>query len=238
MSRKFAVFDIDGTLLRWQLYHSSVNTLAKQGHLGKDAYRKLRAIRMKWKNREHPDAFKEYERFMVNLYDSAVVGLSVENIEEVAAQTVAEHKQQVYTYTRDLINNLKAEGYFLLAISGSQHEMIEEVAQYYGFDDWIGSTYEVKNGTFTGKKNIPSDNKAKHLQKLIDTHHLTLKESVGVGDTISDAPFLAMVETAIAFNPDQKLLKTAKEHGWNIVIERKNVIYELQKLDKHYELKN
>lgn len=236
MSKKFAVFDIDGTLLRWQLYHSSVNTLAKQGYLGENAYQELRAIRMKWKNREHPEAFKEYERFMVQLYDSAIAGLSVKDIEHVAAQTVAEHKQQVYTYTRDLITKLKETGYFLLAISGSQHEMIEEVAKFYGFDDWIGSTYEVKDGTFTGQKHIPSDNKAKHLVELMEAHELTLTDSIGVGDTISDAPFLELVETAIAFNPDQKLLATAKEHGWKIVVERKNVIYELTQKGAHYQL--
>lgn len=153
MSKKFAVFDIDGTLLRWQLYHSSVNTLAKKGYLGENAYQELRAIRMKWKNREHPEAFKEYERFMVQLYDSAIAGLSEKDIERVASQTVSEHKQQVYTYTRDLIKKLKAANYFLLAISGSQHEMIEEVAKFYGFDDWIGSTYEVKKRYIHWQKN-------------------------------------------------------------------------------------
>lgn len=83
---------------------------------------------------------------------------------------------------------------------------------------------------------IPSDDKAKHLEALIHAHQLTLPGSIGVGDTISDAPFLKMVETAIAFNPDQKLLSEAKEHGWNIVVERKNVIYELEKKGAHYQL--
>ena len=31
--RPFAVFDIDGTLIRWQLYHSIADTLARLGHI-------------------------------------------------------------------------------------------------------------------------------------------------------------------------------------------------------------
>lgn len=237
MSKKFAVFDIDGTLLRWQLYHSSVNTVAKQGLLGEGAYEELRTIRMAWKNREHPEAFKDYERYIVDLYDSAITGLSVTDIEEIARKTVAEHKQQVYTYTRDLIRTLKDDGYFLLAISGSQHEMIEEVAKFYGFDDWVGSTYEIVNEKFSGKKEIASDNKSKHLQAFIDVHKLEIAGSIGVGDTASDIAFLERVETPIAFNPERKLFDTARKKGWKIVIERKNVVYELEKQTSNYELR-
>lgn len=236
MSKKFAVFDIDGTLLRWQLYHGAVNTAAKQGYLGENAYEELRAVRRAWKNREHPEAFKEYERYMVKMYDSAVSGLSVQDVEEIARQTVAEHKQQVYTYTRDLIADLKKSGYFLLAISGSQHEMVEEIAKFYGFDDWIGSIYKNKNGRFTGKKEIPSDDKSKYLRNFIDTHQLDIHGSIGVGDTGSDIAFLEIVEHPIAFNPEQKLFSTAKKKGWKIVIERKNVVYELESRNGTYEL--
>jgi phosphoserine phosphatase len=34
MSKRFAVFDLDGTLVRWQLYHALVDRLAKKGYLG------------------------------------------------------------------------------------------------------------------------------------------------------------------------------------------------------------
>jgi len=56
---------------------------------------------------------------------------------------------------------------------------------------------------------------------------LTLKGSVGVGDTESDIAFLKMVEKPICFNPNQKLYQYAKRAGWKIVVERKDVIYHL-----------
>lgn len=233
---KFAVFDIDGTLLRWQLYHAVVNALAKNGHLGEGAYEQLRQARMVWKRREHHDAFKQYERHMVRAYDAALTDLPVATFQAAAKSVLEEYKDQVHVYTRDLVRRLKDEGYVLLAISGSHHEMVGELAQYYGFDDWIGSKYDVQDGRYTGVKHVPSEDKKKHFLELVQAHGLELAGSIGVGDTISDAAFLDLVERPIAFNPDRKLFEYAKEKGWKIVVERKNVTYELARDGVNYRL--
>ncbi len=236
MSKKFAVFDIDGTLIRWQLYHGLVNTLAKDGHLGAEAYEQLREVRKTWKHRQHPEAFKDYERYLVKMYLAAITDLPVKEFEKAAAATVDEYKQQAYVYTRDLIGKLKEEGYFLLAISGSHHEMIEEIAKHYGFDDFVGSTYEVADGKYTGKESVPSKDKASYLRKFVEKHDLDMSDSVGVGDTISDKAFLELVSQPIAFNPERKLFDEARTQGWKIVVERKNVVYELESSDDDYKL--
>jgi phosphoserine phosphatase len=56
---------------------------------------------------------------------------------------------------------------------------------------------------------------------------LALEGSYGLGDTESDAPFLEIVENPIAFNPNYNLKKIAEEKGWRIVVEKKDVIYEI-----------
>ncbi|MBI2055454.1 MAG: hypothetical protein HYT42_01035 [Candidatus Sungbacteria bacterium] len=48
-----------------------------------------------------------------------------------------------------------------------------------------------------------------------------------MGDTESDVSFLKLVERPIAFNPSMKLYKYAKKRGWEVVVERKDVIYRL-----------
>jgi phosphoserine phosphatase len=50
-----------------------------------------------------------------------------------------------------------------------------------------------------------------------------------MGDTESDASILRMVTHPIAFNPNQNLKKFADAEGWRIVIEKKDVIYEIEK---------
>jgi phosphoserine phosphatase len=47
---------------------------------------------------------------------------------------------------------------------------------------------------------------------------------------------LGMVEHPVAFNPSQKLFREAERRGWKIVIERKNMIYELEKAGAGYRL--
>lgn len=227
MSKQFAVFDIDGTLIRWQLYHAVVNSLAKEGLLGETAYSDIREARMIWKRRAHPDAFKEYERRLIGIYDQAVSGLSVDQLQQAADRVLEEYRDQTYVYTRDLITELKKRGYTLLAISGSTKELVEKLTEYYGFDDFIASEYEQANGKFTGQKMVASEDKAQALETLVQKHGLDHGGSIAVGDTQSDIALLENVELPIAFNPDRYLYATARANGWRIVVERKNVIYEL-----------
>lgn len=235
-AKKFAVFDIDGTLIRWQLYHAVVDKLAKQGLLGDNAVEKLHEARMHWKRREHPEAFRTYEMELITMYEAAVTAISTEQFDAAVKAVASEYNTQTYTYTRDLLKRLKKEGYILFAISGSHTELVEHIAHHYGFDDWVGSTYERTDGTFTGKSFVASFDKKTILQKLVKKHGVPFEASVAVGDSKSDAVMLEMVERPIAFNPDQSLLQIAQTHHWPIVIERKNVVYKLEEHDGRYVL--
>jgi HAD superfamily hydrolase (TIGR01490 family) len=234
--KKFAAFDIDGTLIRWQLYHATVDELANAGLLGTDAKAKLRTARMHWKRREHPEAFRAYEKELISVYETALIDIPADAFDHAAQTVVNEYSSQVYTYTRDLIANLKQQGYCLLAISGSHVELVEHIAKLYGFDDWVGSIYERKGGQFTGEKYIANKDKGQVLSELIKKHDLSLQDSVAVGDSGSDAAMLDMVEQPIAFNPDKSLYKLARQNGWKIVVERKNVTYELEAKNGTYVL--
>lgn len=234
--KRFAVFDIDGTLIRWQLYHAVVDRLAKKGLLGKDAKTQLNEARMHWKRREHPEAFHDYERSLIDIYEAALPTLKAADFDATVGEIIQEYKQQVYTYTRDLIARLKSDGYMLMAISGSHAELVEQIAQEYGFDAWQGTKYHRTSESFTGKGEVASMNKSERLQAMIKQYDLSLEGSYAVGDSQSDAPMLDMVEHPIVFNPDQRLFTIAKDHGWKIVVERKNVIYELEASDGTYLL--
>ena len=233
---KFAAFDIDGTLIRWQLYHTIVDKLAKAGQLGANARSELKQARMRWKRREPGYSFTDYERTLITIYENALPGLDPMVFDALIAEVINEYKDQVYTYTRDLCADLKNKGYKLLAISGSHEELVAEIAKHYGFDDWCGTKYERSNGGFTGSKFIASHNKQEILTNLIAKHNLTAKNSYAIGDSQSDIPMLQMVQNPIAFNPNQELYNAAKQNGWQIVIERKNVVYELTKTKTNYEL--
>lgn len=235
--KKFAVFDIDGTLIRWQLYHSLADTLARQGHINPQLYQDMKDARMAWKRRQGAiDSFKQYELQVIDVYESVLKKLSYAQFEEAVNAVFDEYKDQVYTYTRDLINDLKQRGYTLFAISGSQSEIVAKIAGYYGFDDFVGTTYERVGEGFGGGKTIGSLHKDKTLRSLAKKHDLDFKGSIGVGDSKSDIAMLELVDMPIALNPEAELFKEARKHGWKIVLERKNMVYELEAKDGDYQL--
>lgn len=230
------MFDIDGTLIRWQLYHAVVDRLAKHGLLGDATHKKIHEARMVWKKRSNDDAFNQYEHTLIEAFESALSNINPTDFDKLVDDIIDEYKDQVYIYTRDLIKRLKQDDYFLIAISGSHQELVDKLGEYYDFDIAVGSRYERDKQSFNGKKFIASLDKKSVLQKIIAENNLTLASSIAVGDTKSDTALLLTVEQPIAFNPERILFKYAQEKDWSIVIERKNVIYELKPHNGRYIL--
>ncbi|MCL2869933.1 HAD family phosphatase [Candidatus Saccharibacteria bacterium] len=238
MSKKFAVFDVDGTFIRWQLFHVIIDRLAKQGMLGTTVYDDIRSARMKWKQRRSSDEFQFYEDKLFKSFVKSLAGVNYDDYLAIVKATLDEYLEQTYIYTRDLANQLKQQGYALLMISGSPVEALELLAKHYGFDDFDGFRGEVKNGKFTGKYTTPMFDKNGALDRLVQKHGLSYADSYGIGDTKTDAAILAATQHPIAFNPSGHLLAEAKRRGWPVVIERKDVIYKLAPSGKIYQLQN
>lgn len=234
--RPFAVFDIDGTLIRWQLYHSIADTLAKRGFIDTESYQNMKNARMVWKRRFKDKSFTSYEKQVIRIFDGAVKKLSVAEFNSAVNEVFEEYKDQAYTYGRNLVKELKRKNFFLLAISGSPEPIVAKIASHYGFNDYRGAFYYVKNERFTGAKRVSAYYKGKLLKELVQKNGLVLKDSLGIGDTKSDIAMLELVENPIAFNPEQALFAYAQQKGWKIVVERKNVIYKLEKHNGRYEL--
>lgn len=234
--KKFAVFDIDGTLIRWQLYHAIADELGKRELIDAETLAVIHNARMQWKRREYNQAFKDYELHLVDAYEKVLLEISPKQFEAAANETFETYKDQAYTYTRQLIKDLKARGYHLFAVSGSPGEVITKIAAYYGFDDFIGALFVRNKGRFTGEKISPVFDKKAALDSLIQKHGLSYSGSIGIGDSHSDIGLLSQVEQPIAFNPEDRLFEHAKQQGWKIVVERKNVVYELMKDGVGYKL--
>jgi len=237
MARPFAVFDIDGTIIRWQLYHALADELARDGNFDSGQYKKVKDARMEWKNRANAASFKEYEEMLVSIFNMALANISLDRFSAAIEKVIDEYKDQIYTYTRELIVSLKRENYLLFAISASQDEIVKRLARHYDFDEALGTAYEVKDGHFTGKYDLlMSTRKPEKLKELVVRHGASWEGSIAVGDSESDIPMLSCVEQPIAFNPTKELFTHASKVGWKIVIERKNMVYELEPADGQYQL--
>ncbi len=235
--RKFAVFDLDGTLFRSSLYFEIVHELSRSGKLDAITRQAIDSAYSDWKIRKSDEVFWEYANSLMSAYQEQLQDLSPEDYETAVRQVFESQKEYVYVYPKQMLARLKREGYFLLAISGSQVEIIRLFCEYHGFDDWLGSVHERDNyGLFTGNSTITHIDKSDALNELVSKNNLSLEGSIGIGDTQGDTKILNMVEKPIAFNPNKQLYEHAKNNGWELVFERKNVVIQLTKINEKYVL--
>jgi HAD superfamily hydrolase (TIGR01490 family) len=228
MKKKVAIFDIDGTIFRSSLLIELVEAMIAEG-LFPPRLRKIYAREYKnWLDRK--DVYDKYIGGVVLAYNKYIKGVDRKEFLRVARKVITFHKNRVYRFTRDLVRDLKNKNYYLLAISHSPREIVEEFCKKLGFDKVYGRIYSVnKRGKFTGEVlylDLISD-KSKVLERAVEKERLTLRGSVGVGDTESDINFLKMVSRPICFNPNKKLYDYARRAGWEIIVERKDVIYKI-----------
>lgn len=226
--RKVAVFDVDGTIFRSSLLIEIVERLIFIGAFPEEVRDEFEAKHEKWLNREGD--YDEYIQAVVRSFLKHLKGMQYKILADAAEFVVDEHWKRVYRYTRDLLGELKEKDYFLLAVSHSPKTILDKFCPRLGFDKVYGTLYETgAESAFTGEimESHLIFNKAAVLKRAVEKENLTLAHSIGVGDTESDIPFLEMVAKPICFNPNSKLYRHAKREGWKVVVERKDVIYQL-----------
>ncbi len=220
-----AIFDIDGTVFRSALMTQLHLALVREGIFPKKTNEIIKPKLQAWLDRR--GSYRVYIDTMVKVFKDNIIGKKQSDILRVSHKVIEEQKNRVYTYTTNLIKKIR-KTHLLVAISGSSIEIVREFNKYWKFDHVYGEILEVEDGVYTGKIVVePILDKKVLVEAFIDAHHLSLKGSIGVGDTESDISFLEIVAEPICFNPNSHLYVVAKKKGWKVVVERKDVIYEL-----------
>jgi HAD superfamily hydrolase (TIGR01490 family) len=229
MQQPVAFFDIDGTVFRSSLLIELVEALIKEGVFPAEAMDNYRSAYTLWLNRE--GSYDEYISAVVQTYLKNIKGVHYGVFADIGKRVVAVYSKRVYRYTRDLITELKAQGYYVVAISQSPKTVLDQFCIQYGFDKVYGRMYEIgPQDRFTGDVTDVHliENKANIVKRVFEHNpNLTKLGSIAVGDTEGDVSLLESVETAICFNPNDALYHYAKRMNWKVVVERKDVIYHL-----------
>ena len=226
--KKMAIFDIDGTIFRSALLIELMEVLIDKKKFPQKARKEYEDKYYKWLDRK--GSYEDYITNVVKVYMKYIKGVHYGEFADIAKEVTKHHQDRVYRYTRDLVKDVKKKKYYLLAITQSPKTVADKFCKGLGFDKVYGRIYEIgPEDRFTG---IVTDehlimNKANIVRRAIKKEGVTLKDSIGVGDTEGDITLLEMVDNPICFNPNAMLYKHAKRMGWKVVVERKDVIYEL-----------
>jgi len=117
---------------------------------------------------------------------------------------------------------------------------VQRFAKHWKFDIALGQAHDTKDGKYTGTitGTLLTRQKGVLLKKIVSQHDLSWQKSVAIGDSRSDIAVLALVDTPIAFNPSDELFEASSKNGWKVVVERKNMVYELEPQSGTYVLAN
>ncbi|MDP3996230.1 MAG: HAD-IB family phosphatase [bacterium] len=227
-TKKVAIFDVDGTIFRSSLLIETVETLIEEGVFPPESRAVYEKEKIRWLERKGD--YESYIMAVVEAFLKHIKGIHYADFKRAINLMILKHKDRTYKYTKNLIAKLKRQRYYLLAISQSPKAVLDPFCKRLGFDKVYGRIYEIgPTDRFTGK--ITDEhligNKANIVKRVVEKEGLTLSNSVGVGDTEGDISFLEMVARPICFNPNHILYKHAKRNGWKVVVERKDVVYEI-----------
>jgi len=224
-----AVFDVDGTIFRSSLTVELVEGLIHNSIFSEDVRSEYTNEKESWLNRQ--EDYQTYINAVERTFVTHIKGVHYSDFLNVAKDVARLYQGRVYRFTRDLLADLKADGYFLLAVSQSPKGILDLFCESMGFDKTYGRFYELgPSDRFTGSildEHIIA-NKAHIVKRALEKEPITIHGSYGVGDTEDDISFLEHVTYPICFNPNKSLYQHAKLNGWRVVVERKDVMYEIQ----------
>lgn len=224
--KKLAVFDIDGTIFRKNLHFELINELVFAGVFRKEVKNELQKLYGHWLN--HEGTYEAYRNKLVSLYEEHIKGCKQSDIVYASKKVAQFHAKRIYIFANRMIKRMR-KNHTMLIISGSPSEIVGEYADIFNFDAHYGSVYELDNcKKYTGNVIFePTIDKGAVVRQFIAENNIGLEDSFGIGDTESDAKFLELVDNPIAFNPNMNLRKIAKERNWQVVVEKKDIIYEM-----------
>ena len=234
MKKIAAFFDIDGTLYREGLITEMFKKMIKYEIIeGGKWYNEVRPKFLKYDNRQGD--YDSYLLGMIDVYMDAIKGLYGYQIELIAKKVIEQKGDRVYTFSRDRIKWHKEQGHILITISGSPVELVKEMSQKHGFNDYRGAIYTLdKENRYTGDV-VPmwdSDSKRKAINYFVEKYNIDLQQSYAYGDTAGDFTMFNMVKNPYCINPTKELIKKVMadekvKEKINLIVERKDVIYKL-----------
>lgn len=234
MGKIAAFFDIDGTIYREGLITEVFKKLVTHEIIPESRwFNDVAPAYHAWDRREGD--YDNYLSKMVDIFKEATLGISSTHIDLIAKRVIEQKGGRVYAFTRSEIMKHQKAGHLVIAISGSPHQLVKEMADRYNFDDWRATVYETdERGKYTGEI-IPmwdSVSKKKALHNLAKKYGLDLNECYSYGDTNGDFTMFQNTGHPTAINPTRELLKNIIEdkevkEKIRVIVERKDMIYDL-----------
>jgi len=210
-ARRAAFFDMDNTLLRVETGMSWVRFLYRRGELPPGMVAKA----VYWQV-----LYRLAVLDMEAVFTRLVADLRGDSEAEMIAKCEIWYRDHVATEValaaRVAIDHHRSRGDLVVLATGSTQYAARPVAHGLGIEHVLSSEIEVEQGVFTGRPAAFcfGHHKVRLAERWAERHGVDLAASCFYSDSYNDLPMLERVGTAIAVNPDTRLLRHARRRGW------------------------
>ncbi|HEY1075331.1 MAG TPA: HAD family hydrolase [Fontimonas sp.] len=213
---RLAVFDLDNTLLAGDSDHLWGQWLVRNG-----------AVDPQYYARENDRFYREYQEGTLDIHHYAafmlqpivehglapMLALRERFVSECIADIVAKGSQA-------LLDQHRAAGDVLLITTATNRFVVEPIARMLGVEHLIATDPEIVDGQYTGRiAGTPNFQRGKveRLQAWLKAHAYDGGGMTCYSDSHNDVPLLEMGDTAVAVDPDPRLLALAQARGWRVI---------------------
>jgi HAD superfamily phosphoserine phosphatase-like hydrolase len=210
LAPRIAVFDCDGTLWSGDAGSSFMTWSIETGLVSRDAADWIDARYRAY----HRDEVSEIAMCgeMVQLYQ----GLREEELRRAAREFfTSKIERNIFPEMLELIENLRANGTDIWAVSSTNDWVIEEGVQRFGIpaERVLAARVEVKNGIISDVvRDVPTDE-----GKVASLNRSGIYSPDAVfGNSVHDAAMLAIARRAFPVNPTAALVERSSQEGWAV----------------------
>lgn len=151
----------------------------------------------------------------------AVTGMRQSDLQALNVEILPRLLARLRPEARRLLDRHRQAGRDTFIVSAAPQEIVEPLAHSLGMTSGIGTRSKVVDGFYTGELDGPfcyGAGKVEAMVELANWNGYQLDLCYAYSDSASDLPMLEAVGHPVAVNPDAKLERHARRHGWPIVI--------------------
>ncbi|MER5782348.1 HAD-IB family hydrolase [Streptomyces mobaraensis] len=213
-----AFFDLDNTVMQGAaLFHFG------RGLYKRHFFRKRELARFAWQQAWFRLAGNEDPAHIQDARDSAlsiVKGHRVSELMSVGEEIYDEYMaERIWPGTRALAQAHLDAGQKVWLVTAAPIETATIIARRLGLTGALGTVAESVGGVYTGKlvgEMLHGPAKAEAVRALVAAEGLDLSRCAAYSDSANDIPMLSLVGHPCAVNPDARLRRHAREHGWRL----------------------
>lgn len=210
---KAAFFDMDRTVLRIDTAMSWMRFLRRRGELSV-----LDMGRALYWSALYKLAVLDIEALIDRLVRGLAGQLEAEMIAKCGVWYERDVRHQLSEGTTRAIDSHRRRGEQVVLLTGSAQFAAGLVGRSLGIEHILCSRLEVVGGRFTGRlhQRCFGDHKVRVVELFAAEQGIELDASTFYSDSYNDLPTLKRVGTAVAVNPDLRLLRYASKAGWRV----------------------